>query len=88
MNRKIAEAIINFANENNLDCMKDYSGRGMYGKKCIGIICDYKDILKVLGDIIVHLKDEELISSSEDLGPIKVDNMGLQEILYFELIGL
>ena len=64
MNRKIAEAIINFANENNLDCMKDYSGRGIYGKKCIGIICDYKDILKVLGDIIVHLKDEELIAST------------------------
>lgn len=37
MKQKIIEAIENYCSYEDLDFRTDYSGRSMYGRKCIGI---------------------------------------------------
>jgi hypothetical protein len=53
----------------------DYSGRGMYGKRCFGIVVRYKsdleETLEAAGDF------------AEDFGDPLWDNMGLSYIAYW-----
>ena len=54
----------------------DYSGRGMFGDECVGVV------LKDEGDLFTfaRLLDDEL---AELLGSPRWDNMGLREIAYW-----
>lgn len=61
----------------------DYSGRFMYGARCVGVVCSevsYTDILVLLCD---YLRDNDVESASEALGSVCVDNLGLDMIVYF-----
>lgn len=69
------------AYEHDLTARDDYSGRGMYGKSCIGVTGD--DIGNVIR-MLFELKDND-----EDLayvlvdGRIATDSMGLSTIFYW-----
>ena len=59
----------------------DYSGRGMYGDECVGII------LKNEGDLFTFARqlDDEL---AELLGNPTWDSMGLREIAYWPKVSV
>lgn len=84
--RQLAVDIIrNYCEENDLEFRDDYSGRGMYGKRCVGFVgYDYLDDLIEICD---RIRDEGIASASEVLGIPRVDNMGMQTIVYFPNLG-
>ena len=78
------ESAIIFA-QTLIDCEYDiesYSGRGMFGKTCIGVrVSDISDIFNIGINLALHIEDNhrELL---EDLD-VKFDNMGRGYIVYF-----
>lgn len=60
----------------------NYSGRYMYGRQCVGIVCT--NPLKTLVELCDYIKGIDDIESIKDfLGDVQYDNMGLKTILYF-----
>ncbi len=59
----------------------DYSGRGMFGRKCIGICSDHP--YQMLVDLTEHLTLMETGNISYQLGSICMDDLGRQKIVYF-----
>ena len=70
-----------FCEENDYDFYEDYSGRFMYGRQCVGIICD--NIGECLVRLCCYLVAEGVDLQPNMLLPISYDNMGRQLILYF-----
>ena len=80
--------IYDFCHCLNLYAIK-YSGRGMFGEKCIGIICN--DPLNILMELIVYITDNYDYTGEqikENLGKPEWDDMGLEKILYFPFMEL
>lgn len=76
--------------ENN-DCnVRSYSGRGMYGKECIGFTVDQDtNLLGLVAEIVASVSD--LDESVQDglvtaFNRVRTDNMGLGTIVYFPSI--
>ena len=85
---KKADIIREFCEEYDLEFYEDYSGRCMYGRQCVGIICD--DVIGVLLKLCDYLynfiEDDE--SLEDYLGDPKSDSLGLNRILYFPKIQM
>lgn len=81
----IKELVQEYCEDAGLDYRKDYSGRGMYGKSCVAIICD--NPLKVLCELFAYIvdSDEDLDGCDVQytLGEPKQDSMGMSRVLYF-----
>lgn len=60
---------------------ENYSGRGMYGKACMGITVD--NLYKALFNLG---RESENYSFSNELERLEVDNMGRNCIIYFPKI--
>lgn len=63
------------------DFLPDYSGRGMFGRKCIGICCDHS--YEMLVNLTEHLTLMGEGNIGYKLGSISTDDMGMQKIVYF-----
>lgn len=64
----------------------DYSGRGMYGEKCLGIVTPNQ--MELIGYMLEEINDredsKELINEfSQMIRNCRIDNMGYNYILYF-----
>ena len=66
----------------------DYSGRGMYGERCVGIVCD--DVASTLftlgmeiGDRISNETGTTWLELAETFKQSRQDSMGLSSIVYF-----
>lgn len=74
-----------FCEEQELDYREDYSGRGMFGSRCVGIVCD--NPLSILLELFAFIVDsDDGISGGEvqyALGEPEEDSMGTRNILYF-----
>jgi hypothetical protein len=70
------------------DLYKDYSGRCMYGKQCIGFVSDQNpfDLGIALAQFLRN-EDNELLDAFENAGA-KMDSMGLSTIVYFPSISI
>lgn len=81
----IKELIRDYCYGEGLDCIEDYSGRGMYGRRCMAITCD--NPLNTLCGLFAYIvdSDEKLDGYSIQcaLGEPKQDSMGMNSILYF-----
>ena len=77
------KAIEEFCSENEevVTFYKNYSGRFMFGKQCIGISSD--NIYQVLINMTEYLINEGFEDISYKLGTISSDQMGLGIIVYF-----
>lgn len=42
----------------NVDFYNGYSGRGMYGKKCVGLTGEYRDIQRLIGEVQRQITQE------------------------------
>ena len=77
------ELIKEFCENEGLDFYDGYSGRGMFGMTCAGIICD--EPLTVLVRLCSYIAgigsnaEEEMLK----LGNPRLDSMGIQSIVYF-----
>jgi hypothetical protein len=63
--------------------VRSYSGRGMFGKNCVGVTLDENPI-----DFIINLLSEEMEPEERDvlveiLRKYRIDNMGMGSIIYF-----
>lgn len=74
-----------FCEEQELGYREDYSGRGMFGSRCVGIVCG--DPLSTLAELFAFIVDsDDGISGGEiqdALGKPEEDSMGMRNILYF-----
>lgn len=70
----------------------DYSGRGMYGRKCFGFVASghamlaYSSFIKELADLQINL--EELRDVLDYVTDVRWDNMGLDAIIYFPTLQI
>jgi hypothetical protein len=64
-----------------VDVRTDYSGRGMYGATCFGLVVDKTDLLVglALGQVLEGLGEDAF----EVLSNARTDNMGYDTIIYF-----
>lgn len=64
-----------------------YSGRGMYGRKCVGLTGSMQDIMQVIGAVIkeAHFNSDEIEFTDvvDCLLDFKQDSMGLDVIVYW-----
>jgi hypothetical protein len=67
----IREKIISKAKELRLNIYHDYSGRGMFGKTCLGVVGAMQDLDTLLS---------EIKGSSQGL---RKDNMGMDYVYYW-----
>ena len=65
---------------------RNYSGRGMLGKTCIGIVC--QNSYQTLVELADYLHRVGIGSVSLALGEICKDEMGLNQILYLKGISV
>lgn len=63
----------------------DYSGRYMYGRKCVGIVTD-RGTAVAMGELYEFLHNRGISNIAESLGAPATDDMGLKSILYFPYI--
>ena len=60
----------------------DYSGRDMFGRECIGIVC--QDALSMMADLTEYIASfDEILNIRQALGRICTDSMGMDTIVYF-----
>jgi hypothetical protein len=60
----------------------DYSGRGMYGDRCLSIVVDSES--SAVRALVVLAQDSECASDAQDLAERwTVDQMGLGVVVYF-----
>ena len=80
----IAELIEEFCEIHSDECRfrKNYSGRGMFGKRCVGLDCD-KNSLDILAKLCDFLHSNNIESVEDALGNICQDSMGKGIIIYF-----
>lgn len=61
------------------DLRRDYSGRGMYGDKCFGIVCGDREY----GAFLVELAGDDPELARELADSVKTDSMGTRAIYYW-----
>ena len=62
------------------DVRPDYSGRGMYGSTCLGIVLDNDAVSRFWVACGIALDDDIALNLAE---AGRVDSMGMQTIIYF-----
>lgn len=65
----------------------DYSGRGMYGKTCVGFVVRPRDVAAV-GAAIALAFGDDLTSTCEMLSQVCQDTMAFDVIVYFPGVTL
>lgn len=74
----------------------NYSGRGMYGQTCVGLVGGFEDCMKVISSVICEMHEESIrdfedeVETSVDFSEavetlldFRQDSMGLQVIVYW-----
>jgi hypothetical protein len=60
-----------------------YSGNGMFGKECLGVVCD-GNMGMFISDVIAAIEDQkDTIDLQKSFRGMKIDSMGEDTILYF-----
>ena len=62
---------------------RTYSGRGMYGKQCVGFVVSSDGIIEAVAEIMI---DEDVETQRQLLGLFRTaqtDSMGMNTIVYF-----
>jgi len=64
---------------------RSYSGRGMYGRSCLGITCS--NPMETLMQIVAQIADgnyaDDLFQTYDSMVNVKMDSMGIDSIIYF-----
>ena len=79
----LAQLIEEVAYDCELKFRRDYSGRGMYGSKCVGVVADRGTDIKFLILLGYRASKEGIEEEVWDDIDICQDSMGLGTIMYF-----
>jgi hypothetical protein len=84
----VKEAIIKFVEgQEEYKLYEDYSGRFMYGAKCLGVIirsgCSYMEFLIQL---TTFMCENDVDDANLELSGVNADSLGLDTIVYFPRI--
>lgn len=76
--------------DDDVSFRNSYSGRGMYGRECVGIVGSFESCMAVIGEVIKENKEEPGFDEMVDqLLDFSQDSMGMDVILYWpELAAL
>ena len=87
LNKQDIELLKEFANEYDCELRTGYSGRGMYGKSCIGFVTDLSSFSLGL-ELALFLNREDRTEMVDAFSQTRVneDSMGLSSIIYFPSI--
>jgi hypothetical protein len=80
MDQEIVKMLVKTLQDADYDVRPAYSGRGMYGEKCIGVVVATAGEIFRLGQLLADYGDGISIP--------RTDNMGLQMIAYWPDISL
>jgi hypothetical protein len=69
------------------DLREDYSGRGMFGRECIGLTGDVTDLVRFTLRI-TDPENEWRVSNNEWLLDIRSDSMGYDMIFYWPAVSV
>ncbi len=85
LNQEQLDLLQHFCDEHDYEFRKDYSGRGMYGKTCIGFVIDINPFELAL-DLVQFLNEHDplLIEYLRDRSDCRQDSMGRDTIIYFQ----
>ncbi len=64
---------------------RSYSGRGMYGKQCLGIELD-EGMGSLFADILESIEPDDLFEMSKAFRQMQQDSLGMGKIIYFPSI--
>lgn len=86
---KIAEGIRQFVSENTqYSLYEGYSGRGMFGKKCLGVVVRSGDLfMDFLIELTKYLDEQGIEDMDCELESASYDDLGKDTIVYFPRIG-
>lgn len=85
--RKVYELIEEFCTDYSHEFYDGYSGRGMYGKTCAGIICDScENYITLAMQLTVFLMENGIDDPVYELGRPSIDALGMDTILYFPIV--
>ena len=82
---KIAEGIRNYVAENTqYSLYEGYSGRGMFGKKCLGVVVRSGDsFMAFLIALTKYLDEQGIEDTALTLEGVSYDELGLDTVIYF-----
>ena len=85
----VEEAIKNFISENEqYSLYENYSGRGMFGRACLGVIVQRNDsFIDFIIKLTKYLDDNDVDDIDFKLEGATYDNLGLDTVVYFPNIG-
>lgn len=96
---KFSDLIDQYITEGYVDIRTDYSGRGMFGDPCLGVVVpsdQSKEKLSLILAMVLKMEDEddggitfaahELLEILDGLPGMRSDNMGLDVIYYWPSI--
>ena len=90
MNEKLVKAIIDFCDEYDYSFRDSYSGRGMYGRNCVGVVGS--SVLETIGDLLEYLNENYEFDMSDLIEMLlkgaNTDSMGLGTIIYWQQLQM
>ena len=82
-NEGLGKIIVDAARDNGFELYFNYSGRGMFGKKCFGITGNLSDIGSFFIDACMSCSEEEIYDLSDCFTSVQWDSLGIDKIFYF-----
>lgn len=83
----IEEAIRNYVDENEqYELYEGYSGRGMFGRKCLGVVVKGCSFMEFIINLTRYMDDNGVEDTDFSLEGASYDALGLDTIVYFPRI--
>ncbi len=61
--------------------VRSYSGRGMYGDSCLGIVAD--NVIATVVNVLLNINIDEQYDFLDVFESARTDSMGMSDIVYF-----
>jgi hypothetical protein len=90
LSQKQVDVLNDFCMEHDYRFYLNYSGRCMYGKKCIGFVVSQNFLVKLGFNLAIYLQEneeDELMDYFKDYADARTDSMCMDIIVYFPSIG-
>lgn len=81
----IADGIRNFAEVNpQYQLYENYSGRGMFGKTCLGVVIHHGDsFMNFFMELTKYFEEQGIEDVNCELEGVSYDDLGLDTVVYF-----
>jgi hypothetical protein len=83
-----AKKLIALINESGDFAARSYSGRAMYGRRCVGVTCtnQFKALASITEGVVWDDEPETMREWIETMDETRIDSMGIDVIIYWPRI--